>query len=635
MRKSVLLLATALVATLLGAPVAGAQTTEAEVSPQAIDNDAVTDRVGLVDPATGGWHLRGQGGAVASFFYGNPGDVPFMGDWNCDGIDTPGLFRTSDAFAYLRNSNTQGIADIRFFFGNPSDIPLAGDFDGDGCDSLSIYRPAEQRFYIINELGANNGGLGAADFSFVFGNPGDKPFVGDFNGDGIDSVGLHRESTGFVYFRQSLTTGVADSQFFFGDPGDRFVAGDWGIVDNVDTPAVFRPSNTTFFFRHSNTQGNADESIFWGQSNMLPVSGFWNVTGTPPGGPGPAPTDFSCNEATGIFLGDCLALVDLYASTGGQSWTERAGWLVSKTPCLNWSGVLCFNGRVSGLTRTGVNLTGALPDSIGNLTGLTSLIISSNPMGGFIPTSIGNLTSLVTLDLSGNAFVGSIPPGVSGLTNLTTLDLNGNTTLGGPIRDLQNLKLLTHLNLSENALDGPIPPGLGFMTSIQEIQLNNNGLDGALPSTFWGLNNLHTLDVSFNQLNEIQTGPGTAPSLDDLDISNNFLGGDIGTTLAKVFTLTFLTELDASTNQLIGPIPAAIGALSALQALDLSGNGLTGPIPMEITQLINIPQFVAPAEGDLGLCPNPGLSTAPPPLDPIQAFVDTRDHLWMTISCVA
>ncbi len=231
------------------------------------------DTVGLVDPASGAWHLRNPAGAVTSFFYGNPGDVPFMGDWNCDGIDTPGLFRQSDAFAYLRNSNSQGIADIRFFFGNPSDIPLAGDFNGDGCDTLSIYRPSEQRFYIINALGANNGGLGAADFSFLFGNPGDKPFVGDFNGDGIDTVGLHRESTGFVYFRNSLTTGIADNEFFFGDPGDRFVSGDWGIIDGTDTPGMFRPANTTFYFRHTNTQGNADSQFTWGQPGWLPIAG--------------------------------------------------------------------------------------------------------------------------------------------------------------------------------------------------------------------------------------------------------------------------------------------------------------------------------------------------------------------------
>jgi hypothetical protein len=187
------------------------------------------------------------------------------------------LFRLSDAFAYLRNANSQGIADIRFFFGNPSDIPLAGDFDGDGCDSLSLYRPSEQHFYIINQLGANEGGLGPAEFSFQFGNPGDKPFVGDFDGDRIDEVGLHRESTGFVYYRNTLDTGVASNEFFFGDPGDRFVTGDWGIVDGVDTPGLFRPGNTTFYFRHTNTEGNADSQLVFGQPSWLPIAGVFGL----------------------------------------------------------------------------------------------------------------------------------------------------------------------------------------------------------------------------------------------------------------------------------------------------------------------------------------------------------------------
>lgn len=236
-----------------------------------------TTPIGLVDPKTGRWHLRDGTGKQLSFFYGNPGDYPFMGDWNCDGTETPGLFRQSDGFAYLRNSNTQGVANIQFFFGNPGDIPIAGDFDNDGCDTVSIYRPSEARFYIINELGADNGGLGEADFFFDFGNPGDKPVVGDWDGDGIDEIGLHRESTGFFYYRNTLTTGIAHNQFFFGDPGDRFVAGDWGVIDGVDTPAVFRPSNATFFFRHSLTQGNADAQLTWGQSQFLPVAGDFSL----------------------------------------------------------------------------------------------------------------------------------------------------------------------------------------------------------------------------------------------------------------------------------------------------------------------------------------------------------------------
>jgi hypothetical protein len=231
--------------------------------------------IGLVDPDTGIWQIAGDEGYVTSFFYGDPGDVPFVGDWDCDGTATPGLFRTSDAFAYLRNSNTQGIADIRFFFGNPSDVPLAGDFNGDGCDTLSIYRPSEQRFYIVNELGEDEGGLGAADFSFLFGNPGDKPVVGDWDGDGLDEVGLHRESSGFFYWRDTLDTGVADGEIFFGDPADRFVAGDWGVIDGEDTPGLFRPSDVTFYFRHTLTQGVADSQFTWPGAGptWLPVAG--------------------------------------------------------------------------------------------------------------------------------------------------------------------------------------------------------------------------------------------------------------------------------------------------------------------------------------------------------------------------
>jgi hypothetical protein len=235
---------------------------------------AAPDTVGLVDPASGTWYLRSEGGGSYSFLYGNPGDLPFAGDWDCDGIDTPGLYRQSDGYVYLRNSNTQGIADLSFFFGNPGDIPIAGDFDGDGCDTVSIYRPSEGRVFVINELGDGDEGLGAADASYYFGNPGDSPFSGDFDDDGIATVGLYRESTGLVYFRNSHTQGTADLQFFFGDPGDRFVGGDW-TDDGVDTPGVFRPDDTKFYLKHGNTAGNADEDFTYGSAAWRPVAGRW------------------------------------------------------------------------------------------------------------------------------------------------------------------------------------------------------------------------------------------------------------------------------------------------------------------------------------------------------------------------
>ncbi|HSG78965.1 MAG TPA: hypothetical protein VLD62_05235, partial [Acidimicrobiia bacterium] len=178
------------------------------------------DAVTFVDEF-GRWHRYGTvnaAGASEVFYYGNPGDIPFAGDWDCDGTTTPGLYRQSDGFAYLRNSNTEGIADIEFFFGNPDDIPLVGDFDGDGCDTLSLYRRSEARVYIIDRLGDDGGGLGTADYFFTYGNPGDIPFVGDFDGDGVDSIGLFRESTAQVYLRNDLSSGPADSEFVYGDP---------------------------------------------------------------------------------------------------------------------------------------------------------------------------------------------------------------------------------------------------------------------------------------------------------------------------------------------------------------------------------------------------------------------------------
>ncbi len=238
--------------------------------------------VGVVDGETGIWYLRDAGsGETSSFYFGDPGDLPFSGDWDCDGVDTPGLYRDSDAHVYLRNSNTQGIADTRFFFGNPGDIPIAGDFNGDGCDTVSIYRPSEGRVFIINRIGSESDGLGDADLSYYFGNPGDKPFVGDFDGDGVDEIGLHRESTGLVYFRYTHTQGVADESFVYGNPGDVMLAALWNPPHGSETVGLFRPGNGSFYLSYENKAGVADESFIYGNSGTHPVSGAFGIL---PGG---------------------------------------------------------------------------------------------------------------------------------------------------------------------------------------------------------------------------------------------------------------------------------------------------------------------------------------------------------------
>jgi hypothetical protein len=238
------------------------------------------DRIGYVDEI-GKWFLLDEVASVSGqveFFYGNPGDVPFFGDWDCDGVDSPGLYRQSDGYVYLRNSNTQGNADRDFFFGNPGDAPIVGDFNGDGCDTVSIFRASQQRFYIVNHLGDGASGLGAADFAFDFGNPGDTPFTGDFDGDDIDEIGLHRGSDGFVYLRHTLDSGVADQSFFYGNAGDVPVAGDWD-GDGIDTVAVFRPGDGNWYLKLDNATGSADHGVHFHAhgDDTLPVAGAFDT----------------------------------------------------------------------------------------------------------------------------------------------------------------------------------------------------------------------------------------------------------------------------------------------------------------------------------------------------------------------
>jgi len=75
-----------------------------------------------------------------------------------------------------------------------------------------------------------------------------------------------------------------------------------------------------------------------------------------------------------------------------------------------------------------LNLNGraldSLPESLGNLTGLTELWVSGNQLSE-LPESLGNLTALRRLDLSGNRLT-VLPDWPGRLPALTRLDLIGN-----------------------------------------------------------------------------------------------------------------------------------------------------------------------------------------------------------------
>jgi hypothetical protein len=189
---------------------------------------------------------------------------------SCADKDTVGVFRPTNGLLYLKNANITGYADVAINYGMGGDYPITGDWDGDGIDTIGVYRNGA--FYL-----RNSNTVGYADVYFAFGAPGDQPIAGDWDGDGTDTIGVLRGNT--FYLRNSNTAGDADHVFQLGVPGDIGIAGDW-TNQGFDTVGVFRPTNGFMYLKNTNTTGYADIALNYGMGGDKPVVGDWDNNGT-------------------------------------------------------------------------------------------------------------------------------------------------------------------------------------------------------------------------------------------------------------------------------------------------------------------------------------------------------------------
>jgi hypothetical protein len=173
-------------------------------------------------------------------------DIPIVGDWDGNGTTTIGIYRPGNNTFYLRNGNSPGAASIVVQYGLPGDIPLAGDWDGNGITTIGVYRPSNSSFNLRNVNYSGSDYPASLDTTFFFGIPGDQPVVGDWNGDGVMTVGVYRPGTNTFYLRNSNTTGAGDVTVVFGSSGDEPLAGDWnGITPTAALPTVSATFPTT------------------------------------------------------------------------------------------------------------------------------------------------------------------------------------------------------------------------------------------------------------------------------------------------------------------------------------------------------------------------------------------------------
>ena len=83
------------------------------------------------------------------------------------------------------------------------------------------------------------------------------------------------------------------------------------------------------------------------------------------------------------------ALIALYKATNGDNWTNNTNWCSDK-PVSEWYGITALTNptRILAIDLATNNLSGTLPDEIGNLPNLNSLHLPYNNLKGGIPNSI-------------------------------------------------------------------------------------------------------------------------------------------------------------------------------------------------------------------------------------------------------
>ncbi|GMI64927.1 EF-TU receptor [Hibiscus trionum] len=246
---------------------------------------------------------------------------------------------------------------------------------------------------------------------------------------------------------------------------------------------------------------------------------------------------------------------------------------------------LTNSSRLKFLALDGNPLGGEIPESVGNLSKvLEKLYMGQSRISGNIPPSIAQLSGLTLLNLSYNSISGEIPPEIGELVELQVLDLARNQISGRIPSNLGDLQQLNRIDLSGNQLVGQIPSSFQNFQKLLSMDLSNNRLNGSIPREILNLPSLSTvLNLSKNSLSgAIPEDIGILKSVVAIDLSMNHLSGNIPRSIKDCISLEKLSMAD---NMLSGPIPGAIGEVKALETLDLSSNQLSGSIPADLQNL--------------------------------------------------
>jgi hypothetical protein len=234
---------------------------------------------------------------------GTNGGIPVHGDFNGDGVDELGLFVNGEWFLDLNGDAHWDANDLWVRLGKAGDLPVTGDWDGDGKTDIGVFgkswlgdvqavrvepglpdadnrqqglknqasTPAKMVGYRIMRRTVD--GLSrtdAIDHVFRFGAGGDMPVVGDWNGDGIDNIGIFRRGFWVLDMNGDGRFDANDKSFEFGNENSLPIVADVN-TDGIDEVGSFNDGQWLFDADNDRATSDGDVRFEYGQRHDLPV----------------------------------------------------------------------------------------------------------------------------------------------------------------------------------------------------------------------------------------------------------------------------------------------------------------------------------------------------------------------------
>ena len=135
-------------------------------------------------------------------------------------------------------------------------------------------------------------------------------------------------------------------------------------------------------------------------------------------------------------------------------------------------------------------LSGELVPELSVLSSLRFLILEQGEISGPIPDSYGEyFERLLILDMDFNQLSGALPETLYDLTSLQQLDLNDNQITGSISPKIGDLSLLTFFQIDHNLLSETIPSEMGQLSNLRIAFLSANEITGTMPAQVCALRN--------------------------------------------------------------------------------------------------------------------------------------------------